>query len=97
MNKIRVAASILCPIMAVILLVGEIIYSNELICGTEELTKIESTIATLENENQTLALEIAELSSLETIGKKAVAMGFTLSQKVLTLNPDSATVAFQFK
>lgn len=97
MNKFRLIASIICPVITVFLLIGDIIYSNELICGTKELSEIEQTITKLDEENQTLSVQIAELSSLEIIGKKAVAMGFLPSPKILTLNPEGAPVAFQYR
>jgi cell division protein FtsL len=97
MKHIRIIGSILCPIAALLLLVGEIIYSNELICGTNELAQIDSTITTLDDKNRALSQQIAQLSSLTIIEKKAGELGFIPTQKILTLSSEGAPVAYQYK
>ncbi len=83
------------PIVAVVLLLVEILVTNELAGFGRNVAETDRAIDTLKEENQLLQEKVASLSSLLTIEEKARILGFTTTPRVVTIG--AADVAFQLQ
>lgn len=83
------------PILAVVLLIVEILVTNELAGFGKKVAQTDGAIDTLKEENQLLQEKVASLSSLLTIEEKARALGFVATPAVVTLGAQD--VAFQLQ
>lgn len=83
------------PIIAILLLVVEMLVTNELAGFGKKVAQTERAIDTLKEANQLLGEKVASLSSLLTIEEKAYALGFTTTPTVVPLGQES--VAFQLE
>ncbi len=80
-------------IVFVLLLTAQIVYSCQLVTDGKALNRIDQHIDQLRQEVSLKEEKVASASSLMTIREKSVAMGFTESPKVMTMNQDSFVVA----
>jgi len=85
--------SITLPIIAVVLGVCQIIYTNELASVGSSLASYDTKIEQLTTENATITQKVASMSSLLSVQEKAVAMGFVETKKYLTIGEDQFPVA----
>ncbi|MEK7543822.1 MAG: hypothetical protein AAB557_03075 [Patescibacteria group bacterium] len=83
------------PFLVVILLVVEILVTNELAGFGKKVSQIDRSIDTLQEENQLLQEKVASLSSLLTIEDKSKALGFISSPPVITIGAQD--VAFHLQ
>jgi hypothetical protein len=83
------------PLAAGILIVIEIILTNQLVGSSREVRSMDMAIDELRQENQVLEQHVASASSLLTIGVKSAEMGFVLPEKsqYLTIAPSELPVA----
>lgn len=82
----------LLPLVVVLLLVVEIIVTNELAGYGKKVAETDRAIDVLREENQLLQEKVASLSSLLTIEEKAHALGFTAFPNIVTIGTED--VAF---
>ncbi len=75
MNLLRTAAKSI-PIIVIILVVTEILWSNTLVVSGKQVSSVDLEIAALRQKNEQLAQQVASASSLTTITLKAAEMGF---------------------
>ena len=83
------------PLMVVLLLVVEILVTNELAGFGGKVAQADRAVDTLKEENQLLQEKVASLSSLLTIEDKARALGFTTTPTVITIGAED--VAFHLQ
>ena len=83
------------PLVAVVLLVVEILVTNELAGFGRKVAQADRAIDTLREENQLLQEKVASLSSLLTIEEKARALGYTTTPMVVTIGMED--VAFHLQ
>ncbi len=83
------------PLFAVILLVVEILVTNQLVGFGRKVHEVDRAIETVKEENQLLQERVASLSSLLTIEEKARALGFTLTPPLVTIGMED--VAFHLQ
>lgn len=83
------------PLATVILLVVEILVTNELVGFGKKVGEADRAIDVLREENQLLQEKVASLSSLLTIEEKAHALGFTSIPNVVTIGTED--VAFHLQ
>lgn len=81
------------PIIAILLLVVEILVTNELAGFGKRLAQTDRAVDALREENQLLSEKVSSLSSLLTIEERARVLGFTATLKTVTIG--SEDVAFQ--
>jgi len=83
------------PVAAGILIVIEIILTNQLVGGGREVRSVDMTIDALRQENALLSQRVASASSLMTVAVRAAEQGFVPPAKsqFLTLNPSELPVA----
>ncbi|MBI3956336.1 hypothetical protein HY339_03700 [Candidatus Gottesmanbacteria bacterium] len=85
----------LLPIVAVVLLVVEILVTNELAGFGKKVAQTDRAIDTLKEENQLLQEKVASLSSLLTIEEKARVLGFTTTSAVVTIGTEDVAFYLQ--
>lgn len=83
------------PIAVVLLLVVEILVTNELAGFGRKVGETNLAIDVLKEENQLLQEKVASLSSLLTVEDKARALGFTTTPTVVSLGYED--VAFHLQ
>ncbi len=85
---------VIVPCMAFVLMVGQIIVTNELAGVGNDIGSLDSDIAALTDEHDLLSQQVASASSLTSISQKAVLAGFVAPKKanVIALD-DSVDVA----
>lgn len=83
------------PLAAVLLLVVEILATNEFAGFGKKVAEADRAVDTLKEENQLIGEKIASLSSLLTIEEKARALGFTITPTVVTIGTED--VAFHLQ
>lgn len=83
------------PFFVVILLVVEILVTNELAGFGKRVSQIDRSIDTLQEENQLLQEKVASLSSLLTIEDKSKALGFISSPPVITIGAQDVAFYLQ--
>lgn len=83
------------PLLAVVLLVVEILVTNELAGFGKKVAEADRAIDALTEENQLLQEKVASLSSLLTIEEKAYALGFITTPTVITIGAED--VAFHLQ
>ena len=82
------------PCMAFVLVVGQIVVTNELAGVGRDIRSFDSEIATLADEHDLLSQQVASASSLTSISQKAALAGFVAPKKsnIIALD-DSSDVA----
>jgi len=85
MKKIISLSTIFLPIIAIILFVSQIVFTNNLAQDGSTLKEISAKIDMLAVENERLNQEIAFASSIPEIQKKALADGFIEAKHFLTI------------
>lgn len=83
------------PLVAVVLLVVEMLVTNELAGFGRKLAETNKAVDAIKEENQLLQEKVASLSSLITIEEKARTLGFIFSPTVVTIGGQD--VAFQLQ
>lgn len=83
------------PLVAVVLLVVEILVTNELAGFGKKVAQVDRAIDALREENQLLVEKVASLSSLLTIEEKARTLGFSTTPTVVALGTED--VAFHLQ
>ncbi len=79
------------PLIAALLIVLELIVSNELAGFGQKTLTIDSTLSTLRQENSDLQENIASASALAVVEEKARAIGFGTASNIITIGfPDVA-------
>src|SRR5687767_3237184 len=83
------------PLAVGLLIVVEIILTNQLVGGGREVRSVDMAIDTLRQENAILEQKVASASSLLTVSVKAAEAGFVAPEKsqFLTLAPSELPVA----
>ena len=76
MKLILKGLGILLPIVALVLLVSQVVVSNELATLGKKLGKIDYQISLESDVHEALTAEVASASSLMTVRERATAMGF---------------------
>lgn len=76
------------PILAVLLIIAEVIATNQLAGLGETVTGIDMRIESLREENALLAQQVASVSSLIMIEQKAKEYGFTEAKPSSYINLD---------
>lgn len=74
-NILRIAEIIL-PITAVILLIVQVIISNELATLGKQMGQLDAKVRLESDVHESLAIEVASASSLLTLRERAAAIGF---------------------
>jgi len=95
MKKILTITSSILPVVAVVFIISQVLFTNELAGITKELHALDATIATLTNENTTLERQVASESSTLAISTKAKEGGFIEAKKIMTLSDKDFQVALQ--
>ncbi len=83
------------PLLAIVLLVVEILVTNELAGFGRKVSETDRAIDATREENQLLQEKVASLSALTTIEEKAHAYGFVTSPPAITVGTEH--VAFQLQ
>lgn len=94
MKYIGITASILLPILALVLGICQIIFTNELAGVGSSLASYDEKIETLQIENAIMSQKAASLSSLLVIEERAKALGFAETKKYVTMGESQFPVAF---
>jgi hypothetical protein len=94
MNRTIIFLTVVLPCIAIGLLVGQIVCTNNLAQDGSTLKTISEKADALSFENERLEQQIASASSLLEIQKKAVATGFVPATHFLTLAQGKYLVAF---
>jgi cell division protein FtsL len=94
MNTIKKFLYVGIPILAFVLVVVQVVMTNELAGVRNEIRKLDSEIATLADDHDLLSQQVASASALATVSEKANMAGFVSPTKsnVIALD-DSITVA----
>lgn len=84
------------PFLVIVLLVVELVVSNELAVFGQRLDAIDTAMTKAQEEREVLVTQVASASSLVAVQTKADEMGFHLPAKdqVISLGTDSLPVAF---
>ena len=83
------------PFLVVLLLVVEILVTNELAGFGKKVSDTDRAIDTMKEENQLLQEKVASLSSLLTIEEKSRSMGFITSPAIVSIGRED--VAFHLQ
>lgn len=67
-------------IMAITLVVGQLIVTNNLASTAHNMREFDATISKVSEKNDQIAQQIASASALQTISEKAQVLGFRLSK-----------------
>jgi len=95
MNKLVKALNILVPCGAVVLVVLQVIVSNELATLNASVGRLDVEIAQARDTHEILSTQVASASSLMVLRDKALELGFhePTSRQVISLTPE-VPVAF---
>ena len=83
------------PILVVVLVVVELLVTNELAGFGKRLAETDRTIEVVKEDNQLMNEKIASLSSLLTISEKARELGMTTTPGVITIGAEDVALHFQ--
>lgn len=83
-GRIKVKVLVTVGLVAAVLFMGQLIFSNKLATDGKKLAEIEAEVQRLEQNNNILKTEIAKESSFATISKKAYELGFKKPSKIIT-------------
>jgi len=81
---------IVVPVVAFILIISQIILSNELAGARGVIRTFDSNIATLTEEHDILSQQVASASALTTISQKALLVGFIAPTKTNVVSIDGS-------
>lgn len=83
------------PVLAVLLLVVEILVTNELAGFGKKVSATDRAIDTLKEENQLLQEKVASLSSLLAIEEKSQLLGLSFQPSIITIGRED--IAFHLQ
>lgn len=83
-GKVKLKVLVVLATMVAVLFASQLVFANSLTEDGQKLSKMESEINKLEAENTTLSVQIAQVTSLTALSKKAGEMGFKTPQKIIT-------------
>lgn len=94
LRSIKKIIYVVTPCVASVLVVSQIILSNELAGARSVIASLDSEISALSEEGDFLSAQVASASALSTIGQKALSSGFVAASKsnIIALD-DSYSVA----
>ncbi len=84
-GRIRVRVLVVLTVLVVGLFFTQLVFANSLATDGQKLSKIQSEILSLQAQNMTLKVQIAEASSFQTLSKKATELGFVKPEKLIVL------------
>lgn len=89
MNRLFRLVEFMLPLTAIILLVFQVVLSNELTTHGKQVGELEKEVRLAKDEKEAITIEVASASSLLTIRSRAEALGFTepTIKQILTLTP----------
>lgn len=95
MNQLPKKIIAIAPLVASVLIVIEIILTNQLVGGGGKVRAIDVTIDDLRQENALLEQKVASESSLLAVSVRATELGFVKAEKsqFLTISPSELPVA----
>lgn len=87
MNRLFRLVEFILPLTAIILLVFQVVLSNELTTHGKQVGELEKEVWLAKDEKEALTIEVASASSFLTLGRRAEALGFMepQSKQILTL------------
>lgn len=94
MNILRTIAKSI-PLVVLLLIVGELVWSNTLVASGRAVTTTDIKIANVRAENEVLAQEVASASAFTTIAVEASASGFIAptAKQFVMMNTSNLPVA----
>ena len=84
-GRVRVRLLVALTVLVLGLFFTQLVFANSLATDGQKLAQIQNEIKSLEDQNMTLKVQIAQASSFQTLSKKASLMGFVSPQKVIVL------------
>lgn len=84
-GRIRVRLLVALTVLVVGLFFTQLVFANSLATDGQKLAQIQNEITSLQAQNMTLKVQIAEASSFQTLSKKASEMGFVSPEKLIVL------------
>ena len=84
-GRIRVRVLVVLTVLVVGLFFTQLVFANSLATDGQKLSKIQSEILSLQAQNMTLKVQIAEASSFQTLSKKATELGCVKPEKLIVL------------
>jgi cell division protein FtsL len=84
-GRIRVRLLVALTVLVVGLFFTQLVFANSLATDGQKLAQIQSAITSLQAQNMTLKVQIAEVSSFQTLSKKAHELGFVSPEKLIVL------------
>lgn len=84
-GRIRVRLLVALTVLVVGLFFTQLVFANSLATDGQKLAQIQSQVTSLEAQNMTLIVQIAQVSSLQTLSKKAQELGFVSPEKLIVL------------
>ena len=85
----------LLPLGILVCIVLEIVISNDLVLLGQGVQRLDGEREKLVRENEVLAQQVAEHSSMVTIEHNAKELGFVRPKEIITIRPNSMAVALQ--
>lgn len=85
----------LLPLGILLCIVFEIVISNDLVLLGKSVQELDGEREKLVRENEVLAAQVAEQSSMVTIEHRAKELGFVQPKEIISIRPDSMAVALQ--
>lgn len=84
-GRIRVRLLVGFTVLVVGLFFTQLVFANSLATDGQKLAQIQNQITSLQAQNMTLKVQIAQASSFQTLSKKASDLGFISPQKLIVL------------
>ncbi len=84
-GKIKVKLLLVITISALILMMAQLVFAASLATDGQKLSLVEQKIASLDSQNTSLKIQIAQESSLASLLKKASELGFVKPSKIISL------------
>lgn len=84
-GRIRVRLLVGSTVLVVGLFFTQLVFANSLATDGQKLAQIQNQITSLQAQNMTLKVQIAQASSFQTLSKKASDQGFISPQKLIVL------------
>lgn len=81
------------PFMIIVCVVVQLIFSNELVSSARRIQEIERERDTIEIENERIEQQVAIMTSLTVLEKKATELGFIRPKQIMSIRADSHVVA----
>lgn len=81
------------PVAVILLIVFQIILTNEMVNYGRTVSQIDKRIDRLKNENEHMALQVASSSSLLYLEQKARELGFTDKPNLISLGQETVALS----